>query len=282
MKKANGGFVVFICFMAITTVHAQIPNAGFETWSAGSPTGWIANNIPGVDTVILRTTDAHSGTYAVEGIVSSVLSVAFPPALYIIFPWTTRPTTFSGYYKYSPVGGDTLLISAVFGKTSSAVGAAFLRTTVSVSSYTQFSIPITYVSANTPDSAAIFIGIYPASGSTSTHAGSTFKIDDLAFSGSTGVETAAGQTPLSFSLHQNYPNPFNPSTVIGYEIPVSGFVSLKVYDMLRRERANLVSEEQTVGYHQATLDATNFASGTYFYRLQAGSYMETKKLVLLK
>jgi hypothetical protein len=96
--------------------------------------------------------------------------------------------------------------------------------------------------------------------------------------------------PEKFALEQNYPNPFNPSTTIRFQIPAEvgaqrsqvGLVTLKVYDVLGREVATLVNEEMKPGSYEVTWDATEFASGVYLYRLQAGSFVETKKLVLLR
>jgi len=85
-----------------------------------------------------------------------------------------------------------------------------------------------------------------------------------------------------FSLEQNYPNPFNPSTTIQYQMPKSGLVTLKIYDVLGREIITLVNEELSAGKHEADFDALGFNSGVYFYRLQAGSFIETKKMVLMK
>ena len=99
------------------------------------------------------------------------------------------------------------------------------------------------------------------------------------------VKDAIRQKPnqtLGYSLFVNYPNPFNPQTIITYSIPVSELVSLKVFDALGREIRMLVSERQTPGTHSVTFDGGNLPSGVYFYRLQAGSYSATRKLVLLK
>jgi len=94
--------------------------------------------------------------------------------------------------------------------------------------------------------------------------------------------------PKEFALAQNYPNPFNPSTTIKYEIPsvASGFslsnVTLKVYDILGREVATLVNQQQKAGYYEVNWDAGNNSSGIYFYKLHAGSFVETKKMILLR
>jgi len=88
--------------------------------------------------------------------------------------------------------------------------------------------------------------------------------------------------PVAFSLFQNYPNPFNPTTRISFSLPSRTFVSLKVYDVLGREVATVVSEELPAGSYTRQWDAKGSASGVYFYRLQAGSFVETKKMLLLK
>jgi predicted esterase len=88
--------------------------------------------------------------------------------------------------------------------------------------------------------------------------------------------------PREYSLRQNYPNPFNPATTIGYQLPHAGRVSLIVYDVLGREVAMLVNEVKQPGTHTVQWDATGEPTGIYFYRLQAGSFAETKKLVVVK
>ena len=97
-------------------------------------------------------------------------------------------------------------------------------------------------------------------------------------------------TPAYFSLEQNYPNPFNPSTTIKYQIPAvvdANFasttnVSLIVYDILGREVATLLHEKQKPGNYEVELDGSGLTSGIYFYRLQAGDFVETKKMILIK
>ena len=97
----------------------------------------------------------------------------------------------------------------------------------------------------------------------------------------TGVEKMS-VVPVLYRLEQNYPNPFNPSTVISYQLPVKSYVSLKVYDLLGREVAELVNEVTPAGKYDIPFDAATRSSGIYFYRLKAGSYVETKKMILLK
>jgi hypothetical protein len=88
--------------------------------------------------------------------------------------------------------------------------------------------------------------------------------------------------PETFELFQNYPNPFNPTTSFGFQIANFGMVTLVIYDMLGREVAMLVNEELPPGSHNVVWDASNYPSGVYFYSLQAGSFLETRKMVLIK
>ncbi|MHB8581159.1 MAG: T9SS type A sorting domain-containing protein [Ignavibacteriaceae bacterium] len=88
--------------------------------------------------------------------------------------------------------------------------------------------------------------------------------------------------PSKYNLSQNYPNPFNPTTVISYSIPKENIVTIKVYDILGNEVANLVNEEKPAGSYSVNFNASKLSSGVYFYRMQAGSFMGTKKLILLK
>jgi photosystem II stability/assembly factor-like uncharacterized protein len=92
----------------------------------------------------------------------------------------------------------------------------------------------------------------------------------------------ATELQKNFTLEQNYPNPFNPRTKISFVIPNSSFVILKIYDILGNEIETLVNEEKPSGIYEITWNATNLPSGIYFYKMQAGNYIETKKMILLK
>lgn len=98
----------------------------------------------------------------------------------------------------------------------------------------------------------------------------------------TSVETLSTAIHTLFSLGQNYPNPFNPSTTISFHLPSESFVSLKVYDLLGREVSVLLLEELSPGRYAREWNARELPSGVYFYRLQAGDFMETKKLTLFR
>jgi len=105
--------------------------------------------------------------------------------------------------------------------------------------------------------------------------------NDGSFAYSKEVEVLNSK-PSTYQLSQNFPNPFNPSTVISYQLPVTAQVTLKVFDVLGNEVASLVNQQQEAGSYNVTLDASTLASGTYIYRLIAGDFVSTKKLVVLK
>ena len=97
------------------------------------------------------------------------------------------------------------------------------------------------------------------------------------------VSVQNGQSlPIFFTLYQSYPNPFNPSTKIKYQLPEQRYVTLKVFDVLGKEITTLVNKEKTAGSYEVEFNASSLPSGVYFYRLQAGSFVETKKMVLMK
>jgi hypothetical protein len=93
---------------------------------------------------------------------------------------------------------------------------------------------------------------------------------------------AEQQIPTEFSLSQNFPNPFNPSCVIRYGLPQSARVTLTLYNLLGQRVAVVDEGMREAGYHDVSVSAADLPSGIYFYRLQAGSFAETRKMVLLK
>ena len=96
------------------------------------------------------------------------------------------------------------------------------------------------------------------------------------------VRSQGGGSPLEIGLAQNYPNPFNPSTVITYSLPRRSHVTLTVYNTLGQQVAMLVNSDIDVGSHTVQFNASTLASGVYFYRMTAGSYVDTKKLFLVR
>ncbi len=113
-------------------------------------------------------------------------------------------------------------------------------------------------------------------------AGDQFFIDDVRLVKMGPGKLTVTEQPVLFALHQNYPNPFNPITVISYDLPLNSRVSLKVYDLLGKEISSLVDAIQESGVKSVEFDASNLASGVYLYRIQAGDFVASKKLVVIK
>jgi hypothetical protein len=120
----------------------------------------------------------------------------------------------------------------------------------------------------------------------SAYTGGTTNILHVKYQIRTGTTTAVGESPVfaptTYALEQNYPNPFNPATTIQYDLPRKSSVSLAVYNALGQQVASLVNMEEEAGSHAVRLDGSSLASGVYFYRLVAGDYVATRKLVLMK
>ena len=117
-----------------------------------------------------------------------------------------------------------------------------------------------------------------------------FALDDIYWDGGGTVnviEGEFGETPTKYSLNNNYPNPFNPVTTLRYDLSENGLVNITIYDMLGREVKTLINQTQDAGYKSVIWDATNdygkpVSAGIYLYQIQAGEYISTKKMVLLK
>ncbi len=100
--------------------------------------------------------------------------------------------------------------------------------------------------------------------------------------GITVIPTLNSTVAKNYTLSQNYPNPFNPSTIISFAIPQNGFVSLKIYDLAGKEMTTLLSRNMTTGNYSVEFNAAALSSGVYFYRLESGNFVETKKMMLVK
>ncbi len=274
-----------LIFLIAFTVEGQIPNAGFESWTNGNPDGWITDNDPGDSFVpITPTSDSHSGNNALIGEVKTLQGFPLNPVLSSVFPYSERPANFTGYYKFTSVGSDSLVILVSFGSSKDSAGRGGGGSMVvknTVNDYTEFNIPIYWASQNNPDSCIISFTVFPYS--PAAHAGTFFIIDDLSFTNNTtSVKNNLSQLPQSFNLSQNYPNPFNPTTTIDYQIPKQSHVRLSVYDILGNKVEDLVNENKSAGKYYINFNASSLSSGTYFYQLEAGNYMQTKKLILIK
>ncbi len=179
------------------------------------------------------------------------------------------------FYMGDPANGGTLMQS-LSGKTIFST-SDFIAARGSKIITFDWKIP-----DNTPDNSRIYVVIDPNNSFPEIHASNNvgWKVMNIQ-SGINGI-TNNINSPSSFVLSQNYPNPFNPTTTIEYTIPQSRFVSLKVYDILGREVKTLVNQQELPGTYKIQFNGSELASGVYFYRLEAGEFVSTKKFVLLK
>ena len=276
-------FTLVAVIMFNSLLLSQILNSGFEEWnSAGDPVNWKATNAPPSYITITKTSDAHSGNWAVEGNVVTFSVFTIGPSIISGeeangIPVNFRPEAIHGYYKFTSVQDDYMQVQANFKKNGVYIGGGANNLTPT-NSYTDFGINISYLTEETPDS--VLIAIFLVSGTGFPHIGSKMFVDDLFWGGATSVETEINV--LDFELNQNFPNPFNPSTKISWQSPVSGPQTLKVYDILGNDVATLVNEEKPAGVYEVEFNAEDLSSGIYFYRLQVGSFVETRKMVLLR
>jgi hypothetical protein len=285
-RSAALHFIVALCSLQMAA-QAQIPNPGFENWvNSHTPVGWYTNNVEASGWITISETggqESHSGTYAMRGDVISAATVPYPPIAWTGNFLCSQPyAQLTGWYEFSPLNGDVLSVSILIYGHDGALGfAVFIDQ--SASEFTQFSLPINYSDTGDPDSAAISVAILRQD-TAEVNVGSYFILDDLVFENGSSVpeRPATHAIPAAFSLHQNYPNPFNPSTTIAFDLQKAGRISLRVFDLLGREVAVLKDGFVESGMHCVLFNGGNLSSGIYFARLDAGSFSQTKKLMLLK
>jgi hypothetical protein len=109
-----------------------------------------------------------------------------------------------------------------------------------------------------------------------------YIIDGVKYGTLTNVELVCNVFPSEYSLSPNFPNPFNPSTTINYQLPKQSQVTLKIFDVLGREVTTLINKVEEAGYKSVNFDASKLPSGVYFYRIQAGSFVQTNKMLLMR
>lgn len=276
--------ILIVLVVLITTgAFAQIPNAGFENWTGGEPTSWATSNAATVYTNVTKSATAHGGSASARGDAVQVGPAVIQPILQSGdggegFPVSVRYAAVTGWYILNSVNGDGFGCNFNLFKNGSpiATGAQILP---AAATWTQFSVPFLYYGAGVPDTSILQIQLARAGGG-SVSVGSYWLVDDLAFSGVNSVEEAA--TPLKFSLEQNYPNPFNPTTVVTYQLPVAVNVRLSVHNLLGQEVAVLVNGQKGPGTYEVRFDAARYPSGMYLYRLQAGSFVQTRTMSLVR
>ncbi len=285
MRLVTSAFFLLVGLLVIVgNGLAQIPNAGFETWSNGDPTGWDTGN--GLYTFVTQSSTAHSGSYAVQGNVVNMSG--FNMTAHVIttdnggvgFAVSQRYTELRGFYKFNSVSSDVFYVNYLAQLGTSGVGAGSFIETASQSTYKEFVAQVLYPGSDVPDNGIIDMWISGLGGL--PHLGSYFVVDDLSLSSTSDVANRPNGIPKAFGLEQNFPNPFNPTTNIIYDIPTQSHVTLTVFDVLGHEVATIVNEVQAAGRYKAVFDASALASGVYLYRIQVGSFVDSRKMIVVK
>ena len=287
--------------------HQDSPSNGYLTSVTFPETGigWIC----GWDGAILHTSDG-GGTLSFEIFERNTLDLSIPDPGEVsdIIDVYISP----GILDDHTLSGVTVLIDSVLHPEVSDLTFLLTHDGITDTLITQSEIADTNIlHCGLTDAAAIFIaegeppyeGNYKPHSPLSVFSGMnpngewTLKVVDMVSGNSgtlqgwglklfldapTNVESDYSSFPNDYVVYQNYPNPFNPSTTIKWQMPETGFVTLKIYDVLGREVITLVNEELGTGTHETVFDAFRFSSGVYFYQLKSGSFVETKKMILLK
>ena len=187
-------------------------------------------------------------------------------------------TGFSGTYAVPGTGPQniTMTNNFIWNGTSNVL----IEICYDNSSYTQYS-PVASTSAT-----GMTWGYYTDNSTGCTMTGGSSQANRpntyFTFTTSVGANQIGSEIPKVFELSQNYPNPFNPVTRINYSVPKQSLVNLRVFDILGREVVTLVNEQLKPGYYSVDFNGENLASGVYFYRMEAGSFVNVKRLLLIK
>jgi len=253
---------------------------GFKTqmlWTASeiSANGGNTGNIMqiGFNIVTVDTQVMHNFNIRMQNTNLSSLTNGF-----ITSDWTG---VYSGTYKVNGMGWQFINLQTPFywdGVSNLLVEICFSNTNYSHGSYVQG----TAVSAmdyymGYDDILGLACTTYKTPWGSSYRPNTCFQIISVI-----GIANNSNNIPTVYKLSQNYPNPFNPVTKINYQIPVKGYVSLKIYDILGREVKELVNEIKSQGFYTIDYDASGLSSGIYLYRLECNGYTETRKMLMIK
>jgi len=194
------------------------------------------------------------------------------------FVFTGWTTVYSGTYTVSDTGWQFVNLTSNYSYNQNS--NLLVEICFDNSSYTQYS----KVSAT--QAPGMTWGYYTdnASGCTMSSGSTQSKRPNiiLVYQNWIGVNPIKSEIPGKFKLYQNYPNPFNPVSRIDFDLPKSGFVNLRVFDILGREVRTIINEEKTAGTYSVDFNASDLSSGVYFYKLCSGDFSEIKKMILFK
>jgi len=260
--------IAILCGCSIFVV-AQIPNPGFENWTAGDPDHWATSNVFPVGLVnVFQTDDSHSGSSALRG---EVVSFVGTPMAAIIqsgpggvgFPISEKYQSIELYYKFTSTGEDRFGVNVALMKDGSAIAQGAVAIPVTVSDYTFLSVPLSYTLDEVPDSAIIQIMIVGPNTGPDVHVGSVMWVDDLVFSMSTGFSDLHGDEIASIC----YPNPATDELNILLKNENDGFFLVSVYDVYGKELKSVPFINDTGNKGIVKISVSDLPAGLYFYTI---------------
>ncbi|MCH8034271.1 MAG: T9SS type A sorting domain-containing protein [Bacteroidetes bacterium] len=277
----------FGCYWA--TGHEHLIDLIYQTGSSSISVVWEWDSLLIFGLYDIRFINPYTGqTIASYSWFSDSSHFIIPPSLDKIKIWTLYNGTLSWeeYEVLAPNGGETLEAGEIYNvnwwdnelglnmdiELSSDSGAtwSYIVKDLWIYQINSYEWQVPFINS---ENCLIRIGDFPCK----------YDISDSVFTITYPVSTETEERlPTEFSLEQNYPNPFNPSTSIQYEVSKRQFVTLKVYDVLGKEIVTLVNEEKPAGNYEFEFDGSALTSGIYFYQLKTDTYIETRKMVLLK
>jgi hypothetical protein len=291
MRKITISLTILI---ALTIkLNAQIPNSGFETWttigSYENPTGWATTNSysTGSFYAVTKSIDHYPtsvGTYSIRienntafiannsglGFVLTGSQLALQPA----FPITGHPNSLTGYYKYTPINSDTMDIGIQLYKNGVQVSGGDLTTTLTVSNWTSFNIPLsTYTSA---DSGFIVIQAYHAGPHSYNipHGNSVLYVDNLNFD---NLITSVSEQTVNNTLFNLYPNPASNFITLNIDNINNADLTLNIYNVI----GTLVKSE-TLKQNQRQINVGDLSNGVYMVTIKSKDFTESQRLIIQK
>lgn len=267
---------LFFTFSIYALAQNPIPNPGFETWSAGSPTGWTSNNIPSIATPVTQSGSSHSGASAARLEVVSMFSIALPPTLFLTNPASVSQDypTFSFYFKGNLTTGDELqaVLSLKNNGNTVGIGAAGIEVIPNSNVYTYTSVPILYTGSNATD---LDLNFVIGTNNASITIGTYVILDDINVAASVGLDESSD--PVSLSLGQVYPNPVTEVGLIPFSLSKTTAVSIELFSLDGKLVMSVLEIELSAGKYKAELNTSQLSSGVYLCKLKAeGSTLFTK------
>ncbi len=279
---------LFLFFVGLALAQNPVPNHSFEDWSGDDPATWWTTNISGA-TNITQSDDAQDGSLSVHGEIVSFFNNPYFPSVSLggsgtPYPLTGSYSDFEFYYKLERSSGGTETISAsalLYDASFGLIGAAQDSFATVNAGWTKASIPFDYDSGTSSDDVAYVQITFSLGADENFDYGAGFYIDNVSLITATSLNDDVKRAK-DFRLEANYPNPFNPSTTIRYNLPKAADVRLEIFDATGRLVQQLVSGRQQAGEQRAVWDASGMASGVYLYRLSAGEFVKTRKMLLVR